>query len=90
MNPPLAYATLKLNDSSYAWHVHGCPLCGDEHIHDGGPLGGNPRERLGCKIGHCQPNTDSFSQPYFLVESTRPLKSPPGSLRAIDAVGATR
>ena len=69
---PVAPVFLKRGKYNFLWVVIKCPLCGNEnnHIHDGGPFNGNPREHLGHKTALCisQPNKIK-KRGYNLIEA---------------------
>ena len=49
--------TLELihNEERWGWQVLLCPFCGEQHVHDGGPIDSDPRDELtrvepGCNV----------------------------------------
>jgi hypothetical protein len=50
---PEALAQLVKDKHGWLWVVSKCPLCGKRHVHGGGPLDGDPHDRLGHRAAHC-------------------------------------
>jgi hypothetical protein len=53
MEEMIAIAKLRKGEGCYLWIIPQCPICGEEHEHGGGPLGGNPDDFLGSRVPHC-------------------------------------
>lgn len=62
---PNALAVLLKAEFLWQWKVDRCPRCNGVHVHGGGPIGGNPRERLGYTAAPC-------GGTYLLKEDTAP------------------
>lgn len=60
-----APAHLEAHKDGYAWVVDTCPICGQSHVHGGGGLGDDPRQRLGHRVAHCAASEHGG---YVLVE----------------------
>lgn len=68
-----ALARLVPFPDGFRWFVDHCPLCGRRHVHDGGPLLGDPRSPvyLGRRTPHCH-----GAGTYQLVEAPRGIRRP--------------
>jgi hypothetical protein len=64
---PEASARLVGKPQGYLWIVDVCPLCGQRHVHGGGPLDGDPNQLLGHRDAHCAPRAASQPSGYILV-----------------------
>lgn len=64
---PDAPAKFDRGEECFLWIVTEDPLCGDRHVHGGGPLDRDPRELLGHRVAHCCKDVDTIGG-YTLVE----------------------
>jgi len=65
---PNAPAVLTQSRGVYQWRVPVCPLCGGEHWHGGGKVGGqDPDDLLGHRTAHCA--NDGRTNGYKLVSN---------------------
>jgi hypothetical protein len=62
-------AVLSAGEFAFAWTVLECPLCLGRHIHGGGPLDGDPLERLGLRAAHCRHQPGNHPGTYALLDS---------------------
>jgi hypothetical protein len=72
MTEPEAPAVPVRGREVWSWVVPCCPLCGREHWHGGGELGGDPRRLLGHRVAHCGEEDvppHRLQRGYVLVES---------------------
>src|SRR5262245_40090053 len=60
---------LKRGEDVWLWVIERCPFCGEEHVHGGGSLDGNPRRLLGYRVAHCGDDAVIRVDRYRLVES---------------------
>lgn len=50
----IAFVTLSGSEADgWQWVVECCPLCGEKHVHGGGPGDSDPRRCLGHRFAHC-------------------------------------
>lgn len=65
---PKAFVKLEQAQDCQWWILDCCPVCGEKHIHGGGPKGADPRDYLGRRSAHCSTGKPTE---YVLVEKAQ-------------------